>query len=83
MAEPRDAEPDSAAITVVIADDHPVVRRGLRSLLDTLPGVGPVTAQAIIAWRTKHGRFSQVAELQEVDGIGPKTYADLAGRVRL
>lgn len=39
MAEPRDAEPDSAAITVVIADDHPVVRRGLRSLLDTLPGV--------------------------------------------
>ncbi len=49
--------------------------------LDTLPGVGPVTAQAILAWRTKHGRFSQVAELQEVDGIGAKTYASLAGKL--
>jgi len=51
--------------------------------LDTLPGVGPVTAQKIIDWRTAHGKFASVAELQEVDGIGPKTYADLADRVRL
>lgn len=49
--------------------------------LDTLPGVGQVTAQAIIAWRTKHGRFSRVEELGEVDGIGPKTYAQLAPKV--
>ena len=49
--------------------------------LDTLPGVGPVTAQAIIAWRTKHGRFSRVEELGEVDGIGPKTYTALAPKV--
>ena len=45
--------------------------------LDTLPGVGPVTAQAILAWREKNGRFSSVAQLQEVDGIGPKTYAQI------
>ena len=51
--------------------------------LDTLPGVGPVTAQKILDWRTAHGKFSAITELQEVDGIGPKTYADLAGRVRL
>jgi competence protein ComEA len=51
--------------------------------LDTLPGIGPVTAQKIIDWRTAHGKFSSLAELQEVDGIGPKTYADLADRVRL
>lgn len=51
--------------------------------LDTLPGVGPVTAQAIIAWRTKHGRFSQVAELQEVDGIGAKTFASLSDKLTL
>lgn len=49
--------------------------------LDQLPGIGPVTAGKIIAWRTEHGRFSKVDELQEVDGIGPKTYADLVGRV--
>lgn len=49
--------------------------------LDTLPGVGPVTAEAILAWRAKHGRFSRVEELQEVDGIGTKTYAQLAPKV--
>lgn len=49
--------------------------------LDGLPGVGPVTAQAILAYRTKHGRFTRVEELQEVDGIGPKTYAQLASHV--
>ncbi|GAB3702072.1 ComEA family DNA-binding protein [Mariniluteicoccus flavus] len=45
--------------------------------LDALPGVGPVTAQKIIAWRTEHQRFTKVAELQEVPGIGPKSYAEL------
>ena len=45
--------------------------------LDQLPGVGPVTAQKIISWREQHQRFSSVQELQEVDGIGPKTFADL------
>lgn len=51
--------------------------------LDTLPGVGPVTAQKIIAWREQHQRFSRVEELQEVDGIGPKGFADIAPHVRV
>ncbi|GAB3913104.1 hypothetical protein GCM10011575_21240 [Microlunatus endophyticus] len=49
--------------------------------LDELPGVGPVTAQKIIDWRAQHGRFDSTEQLQEVDGIGPKTYADLASMV--
>jgi competence protein ComEA len=51
--------------------------------LDTLPGVGPVTAQKILDWRSEHGRFSRVEELQEVDGIGPKSYAEISGHVRV
>jgi competence protein ComEA len=51
--------------------------------LEELPGVGPVTAQAILSWREQHGRFSRIEELQEVDGIGPKTYAQLAPHVRV
>ncbi|HQY98709.1 MAG TPA: helix-hairpin-helix domain-containing protein [Propionicimonas sp.] len=51
--------------------------------LDTLAGVGPVTAQKILDWREAHGRFTSVAELQEVDGIGPKTYAEIAPSVRV
>lgn len=38
--------------------------------LDELPGVGPVTAAAIVAWRQAHGRFTSVDQLAEVDGIG-------------
>lgn len=51
--------------------------------LDTLPGVGPVTAQKILDWRASHGRFSSVSELQEVDGIGPKSFAEIAPHVRV
>jgi competence protein ComEA len=38
--------------------------------LDTLPGVGPATAQAILSYRTEHGRFSAVDDLLDVRGIG-------------
>jgi competence protein ComEA len=39
--------------------------------LDTLPGIGPVTAAAIIAWRDANGKFTSVDQLGDVDGIGP------------
>jgi competence protein ComEA len=45
--------------------------------LDTLPGVGPVTAQRILDWRTQHGRFESVDQLRDVDGIGPARFATL------
>lgn len=51
--------------------------------LDTLPGVGEVTARKILAWRTSHGSFSSVEELLEVDGIGDKTLAEIAPLVTL
>lgn len=46
--------------------------------LEELPQVGPVTAQAIIAWREERGGFTSVDELLEVDGIGEKSLARLA-----
>lgn len=51
--------------------------------LDALPGIGPVTAAKILAWRAEHGRFSVVDELAEVPGIGPKTLAELRPHVRV
>ncbi|WP_229051428.1 ComEA family DNA-binding protein [Aeromicrobium sp. Leaf350] len=45
--------------------------------LDELPGVGPVTAQSIIDWRTENGSFTSVDDLLEVRGIGEATLADL------
>lgn len=45
--------------------------------LDALPGVGPVTAGAIVAWRMANGRFTDLEQLGEVDGIGPARLARL------
>lgn len=45
--------------------------------LDTLPGVGPVTAQRIVDWRTEHGPFTTVEQLREVDGIGQARFEKL------
>jgi competence protein ComEA len=39
--------------------------------LDELPGVGPVTAQKILDYRTEHGPFRSVDDLDDVPGIGP------------
>lgn len=51
--------------------------------LDTLPGVGPVTAAAIVAWRDANGRFGSVDQLAEVDGIGPARLDKLRDHVRV
>jgi competence protein ComEA len=49
--------------------------------LETLPGVGPVTAQKILDYRTQHGAFTSVDELDAVPGIGPSHMAQLKGLV--
>lgn len=51
--------------------------------LDSLPGVGPVMAGRIIAWRESNQKFHSVEELQEVPGIGPKVFANLKPLVRI
>ena len=51
--------------------------------LDALPGIGPVLAARIVAWRTAHGAFSSVDGLTDVPGIGPSLLSKLAGQVRL
>src|SRR5271156_2161110 len=51
--------------------------------LDALPGVGPVTAAAIVAWRDANGKFTSVDQLAEVDGIGPGRLEKLRPLVRV
>ena len=46
-------------------------------LLQTLPGVGPKTAERIIEYRETVGRFKSIEAIQDVKGIGPKKYEKL------
>lgn len=50
--------------------------------LDALPGVGPVLAARITAWRKAHGRFRAIEDLRKVPGVGDAKFADLRPLVR-
>jgi competence protein ComEA len=73
---PSGTAPASGTASVLIDLNTATVEQ-----LDTLPGVGPVLAQRIVDWRTEHGRFDSVDQLQEVSGIGPSRLADLRSLV--
>jgi competence protein ComEA len=49
--------------------------------LQTLPGVGPVLAERIIAYREEHGGFASVEDLRKVTGIGDVRYEELKDQV--
>ena len=51
--------------------------------LDTLPGVGPVMAGRIIAWRDLNQRFHTIEQLQEVPGIGSKVFKNLKPLIKI
>jgi len=59
------------------------INRGTLADLDTLPGIGPVKAQAILDYRAQHGLFKRLEDLQNVKGIGTKTYEDLKPLITL
>lgn len=51
--------------------------------LETIPGVGPVTAAAILAYRDEAGPFTSIEQLMEVSGIGPATLESIRPYVTL
>ena len=51
--------------------------------LQSLPGIGKVTAEHIISYRSEKGPFHQVEDLLQVKGVGPKTLEKIRGLVTL
>ncbi|MFW6174685.1 MAG: helix-hairpin-helix domain-containing protein [Chloroflexota bacterium] len=52
-----------------------------QAALEALPGIGPVLAERIIAWRETNGKFQSLDDIANVRGIGPKTTEGLRGLV--
>lgn len=48
-----------------------------QATLDTLSGIGPTYAARIIEYRLQHGPFKAIREIQNIKGIGPKTFAGI------
>ncbi len=91
MGSSASGAPDASAAPSGAAPAEPVKAAGepvnlntaTVEQLDTLPGVGPVTAAAIVAWRDANGAFDSVDQLGEVDGIGPARLAKLRDLVHV
>jgi len=50
--------------------------------LDTIDGIGPVTAQKIVEYRDQHGGFASIDQLDQISGIGPATMESLRARLQ-
>jgi competence protein ComEA len=59
------------------------INRATAAQFDSLPGVGPAIAKRIIEYRRANGLFTDIADLQKVEGIGPKTFAKMERRLSL
>jgi len=51
------------------------------TLDECLPGIGPAYAQRIVDYREAHGGFKSIEEIQEVAGIGPKTFEKIKNQI--
>jgi len=67
-----------------ITIDNPLdLNRATITQLDTLPGIGPVTAQRIIDYRTKVGRINSVEELKKISGLGGTKFEEIKSLLRV
>jgi len=72
------------AATKKITIDNPLdINRATIRQLDTLPGIGPVTAQRIIDYRTKVGRINSVDELKKISGLGGAKFEEIKSLLRV
>jgi competence protein ComEA len=64
-------------------DDGPIsLGTATAADLDTIDGIGPVTAEDIIQFREEHGGLSSVDQLDQISGIGPATMESLRERLQ-
>lgn len=74
----------SKSVARKITVDNPLdINRATLAQLDTLPGIGPVTAQRIIDYRNKVGRINDLDELKKISGLGGAKYEEIKSLLRV
>lgn len=73
VAEAQEPAPSEAPPTSELIDLNTATAMDL----DTLPGVGPRTAERILEYRREHGGFERIEDLMDVRGIGERTFLRL------
>lgn len=64
--------------------DNPLdINRATIAQLDTLPGIGPVTAQRILDYRVKVGRINSIDELKKISGLGGSKFEEIKGLLKV
>jgi competence protein ComEA len=73
-----------AGVAVGVAEEEGPISLGTATVeqLDTIDGIGPVTAQDIVDFRDQHGGLASVDQLDQVPGIGPATMESLRARLQ-
>ena len=67
-----------------ISTSNPLdLNRATAAQLDTLPGIGPVTAQRILDYRSKVGRINSVDELKKISGLGGAKFEEIKNLLRV
>lgn len=67
-----------------ISGSNPLdLNRATLAQLDTLPGIGPVTAQRILDYRSKVGRINAVDELKKISGLGGAKFEEIKNLLRV
>jgi comEA protein len=76
------AEPESSPSASPQVEGKVKLSTATQAELETLPGIGPSKAQAIMAYRNKYG-FKSINDLTKVKGIGEKTFEQLSSQIEL
>jgi competence protein ComEA len=75
--------PGGSVATAAVSEDGPIGLGGATAeQLETIDGIGPVTAAKILEYRDQHGGLSSVDQLDQVSGIGPATMESLRARLQ-
>ena len=77
QAETSQDTEQEAAQTTIDSSHRLNINRATQEELQQLPGIGPELAERIVAYRKKYGRFTTVAKLKNVEGIGEKRFEEI------